>query len=251
MSSHRPHQISALGDLNMMSVFFVTTSTKVIVFNILFKMFSQFCTIRRIANNDIKPAVVEDVFEPGVPEEEVLIGGWVEFVEVSGGAADEVRYQAFDFVVDGLAHTGLLLMVGDGEVVAHQALQVLLAEVAVQAQQQLCGLALSATQTVGDAAQVDALVALDKAVALHKLVVEVGEWLWLLGVDHDAEPETQTGDVDGTALDVYAVDVVLDDLLFQFHTRHHAIRWFFFAIRTKRIIRIILAYIVIMFFFSF
>ena len=107
-----------------------------------------FFNIRRVSNNNVKPAFVENVFEPGVPEEEVLVGGAIHLLQLgegSGCATDALTNEGLYFIVDGLTHTGFLLVVGDGEILAQQALQVLATGMAINAQHQLHRFGLSAT----------------------------------------------------------------------------------------------------------
>ena len=64
-------------------------------------------------------------------------------------------------------------------------------------------------------AQVMAIETLYKAVTLHELVVEVGQGFRLFGIHDDAQPETEAGNVDGSLLYIYSVDIVLDNLSFE------------------------------------
>lgn len=153
-----------------------------------------------------------------MPEEEVLVGGDVQLVEEGLGAtvgAEAVDDEELHLVVDLASQVGFLLMVGDAEVVLDEAVQVALVGVGVESEGELRRGGGTAHGTAGDAAEVEAVEALDKAVALHKLVVEVGQRFRLFGIHHDAEPEAEAGDVDGTTLDVDTVDVVLDDFFLQ------------------------------------
>lgn len=63
---------------------------------------------------------------------------------------------------------------------------------------------------VGNAAQVETLVALQERVALHNLEVEVGQRLGALLVDNERQPEAEARNLYGAGLDVHAVDVLLD-----------------------------------------
>ena len=51
---------------------------------------------------------------------------------------------------------------------------------------------------------------------MHNLEVEVGQSLRGFFIDDEGEPEAEAGDVNGTSFDVYAVDVLLDDVLLDF-----------------------------------
>lgn len=64
--------------------------------------------------------------------------------------------------------------------------------------------------SVGNAAQVETLVALQERVALHNLEVEVGQGLGASLVDDERQPEAEARNLYGAGLDVHSVDVLLD-----------------------------------------
>ena len=55
----------------------------------------------------------------------------------------------------------------------------------------------------------------NKRVALHKLIIEVGEDMWGALIYDDAEPETEAGNVDCSLLNIHSIDVVGDDFCLQ------------------------------------
>ena len=55
----------------------------------------------------------------------------------------------------------------------------------------------------------------DEGGALHELVIQVGQGMRSHFIHYDAELETQAGYVDGSTLDIYAIDVVADDFALQ------------------------------------
>lgn len=63
---------------------------------------------------------------------------------------------------------------------------------------------------VGNAAQVETLVALQERVALHDFEVEVGQRLGALLVDNERQPEAEARNLHGAGLDVDPIDVLLD-----------------------------------------
>ena len=97
---------------------------------------------------------------------------------------------------------------------------------AVETDYQLRGSGRSAYHPPRDAAEVATLITFYQAIALHKLVVEVGQRFRLFTVHHNAQPETQPSNIDGTFLDINTVDVVFDDLLLQCHTTTHGLQGF-------------------------
>ena len=99
-----------------------------------------------------------------MPKEEVLVGGRVELLQLG----EEGRSAAYAFAdeglhlgVDGVAHGGFLLMVGDGEILMQQALQVLLAQIAVEAYYILRGGGWTAHSLARDAAEVETAITLN------------------------------------------------------------------------------------------
>ena len=96
-------------------------------------------SLRDLCDN-IKSTSIKNVLKPSVPKEEIMVGGGVEsikFGEGRSGATKTFADKGLHLVVDGLAHVGFLLVVGDGEIVAQKALQVLAAQVAVETYHQL------------------------------------------------------------------------------------------------------------------
>ncbi len=55
----------------------------------------------------------------------------------------------------------------------------------------------------------------DEGVALHELVIQVGQGMRSHFIYYDAELETQAGYVDGSTLDINAIDVVANDFALQ------------------------------------
>ena len=55
----------------------------------------------------------------------------------------------------------------------------------------------------------------DEGVALHELVIQIGQGMRSHFIHYDAEPETQAGYVDGSTLDINAIDVVANDFALQ------------------------------------
>ena len=71
----------------------------------------------------------------------------------------------------------------------------------------------------GQRTEVDILVAFQQRVALHDFVVKVRQRLGDVLVDHEREPESQAGNVHGAAVEVHAVDVLLEDLFLDLGVR--------------------------------
>ena len=157
-----------------------------------------------------------------MPEEELLVGGGVEGGETEFGGRVQTLLAdvTLDAVVDAAPRLRLLHVVGEAEVLLQHQLEVALGVGTHELDAQLVSprflpaLPQTAVLTVAahHPAQIDPFEAFYQTVALHKLVVKVGQGLWFLAVNHDAQPESQTGNVDGTPFDIDPVDVVFDDL---------------------------------------
>ena len=143
-----------------------------------------------------------------------MVGRYVKFLQE--GLCSLIRtktidYKEFYFFVDLLAQIGLVLAIGETKIFFYQTMKITLIGVSVKSECELCRCGWSPYRAPSNTTQIETLETLDKAVSLHKLVVEVGQGLWLLGIHHDTQPEAQAGDVDGAFLYIDAIDVVLDD----------------------------------------
>ena len=172
-----------------------------------------------------------------MPEEEVFVSGGVNGIETG------FCRRAYSLLHDIVLHTAvyqlpiicLFLMVGEGEVHLQPVAEVLLHFIGAKFNSCLvlgpprfqhtpppCGTPLKRGRSIHNMTEVVTIETLNKAVTLHKLVVEVGQGLWPgvwvdipFCIHHDTQPEAQTGNVNGSLLYVYAVNVVLDDLSFE------------------------------------
>ena len=171
--------------------------------------------VRRVANEYVEAAGAlrgtEHVGKPGVPKEEVGVSLQVDAREVEVGL---VGVELLVYAVVDAGEEVVLVAVAGGVVVLAEEVAQFAALVVEDGVEELERLRFGRQlQTVlGNAAEVDALILLEQGIALHDFEVEVGQGVRLVLVDHEGEPEAEAGNVDGTALNVDAVDVVLNDV---------------------------------------